>query len=74
MNETVFVLKEIKKYYRRPGGQCCKSQNADMKCIKSLDTAIKACQILEKLTEEIENCYGRETELTREARGIINGK
>ena len=37
-----------------------------------------SCQVamyreaLEEITEELENCYGRDTELTIKARGIIN--
>ena len=82
MNETVERLKEIQKYYRRPGGQSCNHQNADMKCIKALSTAIKALELLPELVEALEftltQCEhttkeidDKITELIQKAKGVI---
>ena len=40
-----------------------------IKCIKKLE---KGLVLIEEMAEELENCYGRETELTQKARDFIN--
>lgn len=45
--------------------------NCTNKARKELCEFDKYKSLLEKSAEEIENCYGRETELTQEIRGVI---
>lgn len=53
-----------------------KSENAELRAKleaveKERDAAV---DVLERLCEEVENMYGRETVLTEQARGILCGK
>lgn len=55
------------------------AEDGEEECCEALDIAIKALEkqkamecLLEKAAEEIENIYGRETELSEEIRDLLD--
>ncbi|MCI7040573.1 MAG: hypothetical protein MR992_00300 [Lachnospiraceae bacterium] len=64
------IISEIKMNY---------AENGEEECSEALDMAINALEkqkhiecMLEKAAEEIENIYGRETELSEEIRDLLD--
>lgn len=49
----------------------CREVAKLQKELETLSAKIEGQELIEKMAEEIENCYGRETELTRKARNYL---
>lgn len=69
-HEAKTIISEIKMNY---------AENGEEECSEALDMAINALEkqkhiecMLEKAAEEIENIYGRETELSEEIRDLLD--
>lgn len=50
----------------------CKEVAKLQKQMKSLSAMMEEKELIEEMAEEIENCYGRETELTKRAREYLS--
>lgn len=50
----------------------CKEVAKLQKELETLSAKMEGKELIEKMAEEIENCYGRETELTKRAREYLS--
>lgn len=78
ISEQVKQIRQYVKDYRHPlhnqgveiyGTDKILEQAADT--IESLYVKLEGKKLIEEMAEEIENCYGRETELTKKARNYL---
>lgn len=75
INEQIKELRKFAKYweYSVPPKLVtqifCEAANTIEKLYERVN---ESNNIIEKMAEEIENCYGRETELTEEARKFVS--
>lgn len=71
------LIKELEQHKEVMEVTLCMKASRDKdfkypKVLKALDKSIKSIKLLEKAVEELENCYGRDTELTEEIRELLN--